>query len=238
MNLPLQPIYLFADSQLLFWSVNGTLFLDSIRERIVRTAPKAAYIGASNGDDPQFYSIFEAAMESLGIQDRRMILSSFPPADEVFVKEADIILLAGGDVERGWKVFNQVGLTELIVERYREGAVLIGISAGAVQLGLFGLVEEDKSPDKPPNKPPNKPIDTFKLVPFIIGAHEERQEWKSLKETIELLDGAAKGIGMPAGGGLIYYPDQSIEAIRYPLHEFSIREGLIGSSLLFPNQGQ
>jgi hypothetical protein len=82
----------------------------------------------------------------------------------------------------------------------------------------------------------NKLIDTFKLVPFIIGAHEERQEWRSLIEAIELLDGRAEGIGIPTGGGLIYYPDQSIEAIRYPLNEFAMREGLIVNRLLLPMQ--
>ena len=226
--MPLQPIYLFADSQLLFWRDKGTPFLDAIRELIEPAAPKAAYIGASNGDDPQFYSIFEAAMENIGIRDCRMILSSFTSIDESFMNEADIILLAGGDVERGWTVFSQTGLKELIIKRYYEGAVLIGVSAGAVQLGLFGLVQEEESL--------NKLIDTFKLAPFIIGAHEEKQDWKSLREAIELLDGSAKGIGIPSGAGLIYYPDQSIEAIRYPLNEFSMREGLINSSLLFPSQ--
>jgi cyanophycinase len=228
MDMPLQPIYLFADSQLLFWSNKGTLFLDSLRGLIVSTAPKAAYIGASNGDDPQFYSIFEAAMANIGIRDCRMILSSFTSIDEVFLNEADIILLAGGDVERGWRVFNQSGLTELVIKRSQEGAVLIGISAGAVQLGLYGLVQEEESL--------NKLIDMFKLVPFLIGAHEERHKWKSLREAIELLEGSAKGIGIPTGGGLIYYPDQSIEAIRYPSNEFSMREGLIISSLLLPIQ--
>jgi cyanophycinase len=229
MNMPLQPIYLFADSQLLFWSNNGTLFLGSIRELIASIAPKAAYIGASNGDDPQFYSIFEAAMENIGIQGCRMILSSFTADDEAFMNEADIILLAGGDVERGWRIFNQSGLTELIIKRYYQGAVLVGISAGAVQLGLCGLVQEESV---------NKLIDMFKLVPFIIGAHEEGQKWESLREGIEILDGSAKGIGISSGGGLIYHPDQSIEAIRYPLTEFSMREGLIISSLLLPLQDQ
>jgi cyanophycinase len=230
MDMPLQPIYLFADSQLLFWSNKGTLFLDAIRELIVPTSPKAAYIGASNGDAPEFYSIFKAAMENIGIRDCRMIPSSFTSVDESFLNEADIILLAGGDVERGWRVFNHAGLTEFIIRRYYEGAFLIGVSAGAVQLGLFGLTQEEGSH--------NKLIDTFKLVPFMIGAHEERQEWRKLREAIELLDGSANGIGIPTGGGLIYYPDHSIEAIRYPLTELSMREGLIRSNLLLPTQGQ
>jgi cyanophycinase-like exopeptidase len=164
-------------------------------------------------------------MENIGIQNCRMIPSSFTSTDELFLTEADIVLLAGGDVERGWKIFNQTGLTEMIIKRYYEGAVLIGISAGAVQLGLFGLVQEEAC---------NKLIDTFKLVPFIIGAHEENEEWKSVKEAVELLDGTTKGIGIPSGGGLIYYPDQSIEAIRYSLNEYSVNEGRIRSSLLLP----
>ena len=223
MTMPLQPIYLFADSQLLFWHNKGSLFLNTVREAVVPVAPKAAYIGASNGDEPQFYSIFEAAMENIGIQNCRMISSSFTSTDELFLNEADIILLAGGDVERGWNIFNQSGLKETIIKRYYEGAVLIGISAGAVQLGLFGLVREGAG---------NKLIETFKLVPFIIGAHEEKEEWKSIREAIKLLEGSTKGIGIVTGGGLIYYPDQSIEAVRHSLNEFSIKEGEISNSIL------
>ena len=183
-------------------------------------------MGASNGDDPQFYSIFEAAMQAVDIRDCRMILSSFPPADESFVNAADIILLAGGDVGRGWKVFNQVGLKEIVLKRYYEGSVLMGVSAGAVQLGLFGMTEEGEAF--------NTLIETFQLVPYVIAAHEEGREWRALRETIQLLNGTATGIGIPTGGGLAYYPDQSIEAIRHPLHEFSMRDGALGYSLLAP----
>src|SRR5215207_3261208 len=133
-----QPIYLFADSRLLFWRDGGTLFLDSVRRLSTRDSPRAAYIGASNGDDPAYYSIFEAAMEGAGVNDCRMILSSFPPADRSFLNDADIILLAGGDVEKGWGVFVETGMREFVVRRYNEGAVLLGVSAGAVQLGLYG----------------------------------------------------------------------------------------------------
>ena len=229
MDLPLQPIYLFADSQLLFWKSKENLFLNHIEEMTARAAPKAAYIGASNGDDPQFYSIFEAAMENSGIQDCRMILSSFGRDDESFVNESDIILLAGGNVEQGWNAFNSGGLKEAVFRKYYEGALLIGISAGAAQLGMFAVVEEE---------PVNKLIDTFKLVPFIISAHDERQEWKSLRETIQLLNGSAKGIGISSGGGMVYHADQSIEAIRHALNEFSMRDGVIRHSLLIPKQEQ
>ena len=81
MNTALQPIHLFADSQLLFWKNNDGLYLKALWDLVDRPAPKAAYVGASNDDDPRFYSIFEAAMEGIGIADCRMIASSFSPDD-------------------------------------------------------------------------------------------------------------------------------------------------------------
>jgi peptidase E len=223
-----QPIYLFADSQLLFWREGNTLFLDSIRRLVMRDSPRAAYIGASNGDAPEFYSIFEAAMNGAGVHNCRMILRSFPAEDQSFLKEADIILLSGGDVQRGWKVFVETGMREIVSRRYSEGAVLMGVSAGAVQLGLSGAIERGTLSANLP--------DTFKLVPFVIDAHDEGRNWGRLQRTIRLLDGSAKGLGIPTGGGGIYHPDGRVEAIRRPLYEFSIEEGRINDALLLPTQ--
>jgi peptidase E len=223
-----QPIYLFADSQLLFWREEGELFINSIRRLVKRDSPRAAYLGASNGDAPEYYSIFEAAMAGAGVRNCRMILRSLPPADQSFLGEADIILLAGGDVGRGWRVFVETGMREFVVRRYYEGAVLMGVSAGAVQLGLYGFIESEASP--------TKMVGTFGLVPFVVDAHDEGLNWGRLRRTIRLLDGAAKGIGIPAGGGLIYYPGGRVEAVRRPLHELSFEAEGLKETLLLPRQ--
>src|SRR5581483_1141325 len=102
MALAHQPIYLFADSQLLFWKPGGSLFCRSLRDWLAAAAPKAAYLGASNADNPEYYSLFEAAMAAIGIEQCRMIRSRFSADDETFINEADLILLAGGSVARGW----------------------------------------------------------------------------------------------------------------------------------------
>ena len=197
------PIFLLADSQLLFWRENGQLLL----ERIVKSRKrlKAAYIGASNGDDPDFYALFVSAMEAAGIFDCRMILSTISEPDLKFLKDADVILFAGGDVELGWRTFLSNGLHQHIVRRYFEGASLIGISAGAVQLGLAGLAADGSL------------IETFKLVPFIIGAHEESDNWKTTRELLRLSPTDTYAIGLPAGGGAIYHPDHTVEPLRHPL---------------------
>ena len=203
----MQPIFLLADSQLLFWRDGGQLLLERV---VTRDQLKAAYIGASNGDDPNFYEIFVSAMEGVGVVDRRMIPSAVSEADMEFLNNADVILLSGGDVEAGWRVFLNNGLSEHIIRRYYEGASLIGVSAGAVQLGLCGLAADGSL------------IETFKLVPFIIGAHEESDNWKTMRELLRLSGPGKAAIGLPAGGGAIYHADHTVEALRHPLVKLSL----------------
>ena len=202
---PLQPIFLLADSQLLFWRENGQLLIERALQARTRDRLKAAYVGASNGDNPDFYAIFVSAMEGLGIVDCRMIPSVLSAADLEFLNDADIILLAGGDVEAGWRVFLNNGLSKHIVRRYFEGTTLIGVSAGAVQLGLGGLAADGSL------------IETFKLVPFIIGAHEESDNWKTTTELLRLSAPNTRAIGLPTGGGAIYHRDHTLEPLRHPL---------------------
>lgn len=222
-SLP-QPIYLFADSQLLYWKNNGELFLRSIKEGLETESPKAAYIGASNGDEPAYYGIFESAMANIDIHNCRMIVSSFSSRDRAFVEDADIILLAGGDVENGWKVIQANGLDSILIKKYYSGAILIGISAGAIQLGCRGyrtnLFTQEGG------------FDTLRLVPFIVGVHEEKTGWEMLMKTVSW-EGEYKGIGIPSGGGMIYHADHAIEPIRRPLHEFAKIEGQLTQNLLF-----
>jgi peptidase E len=168
---------------------------------------KAAYVGASNGDNPDFYQIFVSAMEGAGVFDCRMIPSALSDADLNFLNDADVILLAGGDVEAGWRVFLANGLSQHIVRRYSEGASLIGVSAGAVQLGLCGLASDGSL------------IETFKLVPFIIGAHEESTNWKTTRQLLRLSSPGTMAIGLRTGGGAIYHRDRTLEPLRYPLVE-------------------
>jgi cyanophycinase len=224
---PLKPIFLLADSQLLFWRENGQLVVETlVKDRTRVAAPlKAAYIGASNGDDPDFYAIFVAAMEGVGVFDCRMIPSVLSESDSEFLNEADIVLLAGGEVEAGWRVFLTNGLSERIVRKYFEGASLIGVSAGAVQLGLGGLAADGSL------------IETFKLVPFIIGAHEESENWETTTELLRLSGPGTTAIGLPAGGGAIYHPDHTVEPLRRPLVKLSLKDYTkqIERSIFCPN---
>ena len=45
--------------------------------------------------------------------------------------DRDLVVLAGGDVQLGWRAFVKVGLDHTLRKEARSGAVVVGISAGA-----------------------------------------------------------------------------------------------------------
>lgn len=224
---PVKPLCLLADSQLLFLREKGDFFLESVREFIESEQPKAAYIGASNNDDPVFYEIFVAAMESIGDFECRMIPSTPTPADIAFLDAADIILLAGGDVKRGWETLVRNGLREMLVRRYFEGVVLIGVSAGAVQLGRHAWSEGVEITK-------DNLFKTFALFPAVVSVHDEKEGWQDLKDALNALGDKSHGICIPRGGGIIYYGDGFIEPFRYPVQEFSMQGEQLNHNLLLP----
>jgi hypothetical protein len=223
----IKPIFLLADSQLLFWrDEEGHRFLDRARALIDADAPgrplKGAYLGASNGDAPELYDLFLAAVAEIGIRDCRHI-PTWPSAEDLaFFDEANLILLAGGDVRQGWTAFEESGIREKLGERYYAGALLIGISAGAIQLGLKGWDEDGL-------------FDTLRLVPFVVDAHGE-PDWPDLHRVIPRVGEHARGFGIPSGGGALYHPDYSVEPVRHALTEVEITENGLRQALLLPGQ--
>jgi cyanophycinase len=230
-----RPLYLFADSQLLFWKSGGKLLLEGLAAGGAGvgaggTIP-AAYIGASNGDTPEFYSIFEGAMDAVGITERRMIGAAYDAGDREFLARAQLIVLAGGDVQRGWSTFETTGMKQEILARHTQGAVLVGISAGAVQLGRRAIAETEDSSAL-------ELLDVFNLVPAIIDVHDEHREWARLSRTVHTLEGEITGLGIPTGGGLMLHPDGTFEALRRPVDEFSWDGSQIKHSILLPGAGE
>lgn len=223
------PLYLFADSQLLFWKQQGKLLLEAVRQSLPGESATAAYIGASNGDRREYFEIFDAAMGASGFSDRCMIDSSFAPKQRELLNQAQLILLAGGDVRRGWSTFEATGMKDQILARYAQGAVLVGISAGAVQLGRYALFDESESPAL-------ELTNVFNLVPAIIDVHDEQRDWKRLTHTVRMLEGSTAGLGIPSGGGIVFHPDGTAEALRHPVDELSWDGTRVVHSLLLPRK--
>jgi cyanophycinase-like exopeptidase len=218
----LQPLYLLADSQPLFW--RGGTFLTDLCQAGGNTKPNVAYIGASNGDSPEAHGIFEAAFDQVANASTHWVRAGFSGEDRCFLESADVLVLAGGDVEAGWNVFTATGMRELIEKRYRAGAVLVGVSAGAVQFGKYASVPDANGGQKL--------LETFGLIDFIVDVHDEKRDWQALAATIQLLEGTARGLGIPHGAALIAHADGTFEPAGRAVEEFVLTEGRLRRSVL------
>ena len=220
----IKPLYLLADSQLFFWKSDGDSLAKRVRADLDSANPKAAYVGASNGDQAEFYDLFVAAMESMEISDCRLVPSLPAREDISYLENADLIVLSGGDVELGWQVFEQNGLKELLPRKRFDGVVLMGVSAGAVQLGLGHLSNAARP----------KPLDMLRFAPFYIGAHDEGNDWFDLRALVNLSQSDARGIGLPAGAGAVYFSDGTLEPLRKPLIEIVKENSRISENIMAP----
>lgn len=213
----LQPFYLFADSQLLFSRPEGTPLLSVLFDGQDIHTIQVAYIGVSNGDQPVFYDMFVSAMQLLGITFCRHVKEAFTKEDQGFLSEARLILLAGGETLTGMEKMQKNGMSKAIVDAYYRGAALVGISAGAIQLGLTCL---------------EAPM--LQLIPLHLSVHDEQQDWQTLEHQVKQSKILVPGIGIPAGGGLCYYPDHSIEALNKPLIEVTRQGEELKRNMIMP----
>lgn len=203
-------VYLLADSRPLFGKARlAERLRGELEDRAAAQggALAAAYLGASNGDQPAFYEIFEAAMDQLGVARRRFVRAAASAEDLAFLRRADLVLLAGGEVEAGWEALERSGAAEIALAAHRRGALLVGVSAGAVQLGQGWL---------PPDGEELFP--TARLLPFLIDAHDE-PHWHHLRRTVSGSPGYLAGLGIPFGGAARVAPDMTVEPLEKPLLE-------------------
>jgi hypothetical protein len=209
-----KPLYLLADSTPMFLVAPGE---ESLLERVrlsLPEQPRAAYLGASNGDDPNYFEIFCAAMDKIGLHQRRHLIAPYSAEDLVWLDRCDLILLSGGDVMRGWQCFTNAGLQQRFKTRYEAGCVLMGISAGAIQMSdfLFG-----EAPDE--NKISGQGMG---LARCLVDVHDQDRDWKRLRELSKQVPKGTRCVGIPSNGVLKVHPDQTFEASGAPLFNLNI----------------
>lgn len=101
----------------------------------------AAFLSASNYDKPEYFDIFVMAASALGFSasDCHHVTSANGRINvELVATRSALVLLGGGDTCSGWDSFVEHGLVDAIRRAFAGGAALVGIAAGAIQLGTFG----------------------------------------------------------------------------------------------------
>ncbi len=120
------------------------------------------------------------------------------------------------------------GMKDQIRNLYLGGAMIIGVSAGAVQCGTHAALSAGSGA--------SRLVETFGFVPYIVDVHDEKQHWQTLSSTIHLLEGGAAGLGIPSGGGLAMHADGSLEPIHKGVDYYTFSKGKLHHAVAMPGQ--
>ena len=72
----------------------------------------------------------------------------------------------------------------------------------------------------------------FGLIDFLVDVHDEKRDWIGLTTTIQLLEGTARGLGIPHGAALVAHGDGTFEPVGRAVEEFVLTDGRLRRSVL------
>ena len=183
----------------------GDAFHDRAFERLARRAPKVAYVGAANRDQAAWYLRVSDTLRTrhgARVELARTMVDNPGPARGA-LEDADLIYLAGGDVQLLATRLRVLGLDSVLRSCHAAGAMLLGISAGAIALGpcWISFPDDQAALDRARRFP------CIGAVPFAVDCHDEEGDWEELRALLGrwALDdpkATVEGYGIPHGGAL------------------------------------
>jgi hypothetical protein len=180
---------------------------DSIHDfafsRLLRPA-RVGYFGAANGDDARWFSRVRDALlrrhgavvtlcRTVGVD------AAARPGLLAAIEGADALYFAGGDVAELAERMHTLDLSQAVRDRHRAGAMMIGVSAGAIGLTRYWV-------DFPAEGPPVR-FPCIGALDLAIDCHDEESDWEELRALLtrwaeDEPDAVVDAYGIPAGGAL------------------------------------
>ena len=111
---------------------NNPIIEDYIVNLSPAKKPKIAFFPTASAENIQYIVNFYTAFTKLNCSPKDISLFKKTPDLESVIDEADIIYVGGGNTKSMLAVFSEWGLDELIINAYKQGKVLAGVSAGAI----------------------------------------------------------------------------------------------------------
>jgi hypothetical protein len=183
--------------------VPGDEFHDRIFElagELAGARPLVAWVGAANEDSLPWFERHDKVLRPRYGADLRMVRTGFADDSQRLVDEAPVIYLPGGDVSVLAGRLRALGLDETIRRRHAEGALVVGVSAGAI--GLTRWWVEFPEDGRPPYR-----IPCVGALPIAVDCHDEESDWEELRALLDAWQREEPGAvvdayGIPAGGAL------------------------------------
>lgn len=182
---------------------------DELHDRAFELAgarPRVAWIGAAAGDSrPWFERVAKVLREryAADVEMARTVGDFDVAATRRLIEEAPMIYLGGGDVAELAARMHALGLAELIRRRRRDGALVVGVSAGAIGLTRYWVEFPD---DNPALSRPTR-FGCIGAVDCAVDCHDEQSDWEELRAllgawAVEEPDAVVDAYGIPMGGAI------------------------------------
>ena len=160
--------------------------------------PRVAYIGTANGDNRVFFQMMKSMLTQAGAGKVDFLRLAKAKPDLQAVREAlsaaDVVFLAGGEVEDGIRWLQKHGLVPFLRDLHREGKPFLGVSAGVIMMGSHWVHWE-----VPEDDDTSSLFDCLGLIPLLFDTHGEDEDWVEIKAALKLLGDGARGYGLPGG---------------------------------------
>jgi hypothetical protein len=184
----------------------GDDFHDRAFARVPRGAPVVAYLGAANGEQPRWFRAIERA---LGKRYGAKVVHARAGSDDEIAEArpvlagADVIYVGGGDVALLAERIVGSGLDEIVRARHAAGALLVGVSAGAIGLTSYWV----RFPEDDPTLVCPTRFRCIGALPLAVDVHDEAADWEELRALLwawghEEPDAVVEGFGIPSRGAL------------------------------------
>ncbi|OGO39303.1 MAG: hypothetical protein A2147_05545, partial [Chloroflexi bacterium RBG_16_57_8] len=197
--------------------------LDEVFNDIGRASPTVVYVGAANGDNPEFFERMDGMIRK-GRQCRILHAVLSPGNADVkkavdLIESADAVFVSGGDVEVGMQVLKEKGVTAVLPRLHEQGRLFFGVSAGSIMLAKEWVRWRDPDDDSTAELFP-----CLGLAPLICDTHGEGDDWEELKAAVGLSPDGTPGYGITSGACLKVYPDGRLQAVAGHIYRY-VRHG-------------
>ena len=98
----------------------------------LKSSPNICFIPTATGEDASYIKNFNLAFHQLKCHSSVLSFFSRTPDLESLLLIQDIIYVGGGNTKSMLAVWKEWGLDKLLLQSYQKGAILCGVSAGAI----------------------------------------------------------------------------------------------------------
>ena len=192
---------------------------DPLHDRAFELAgarPLVAWVGAANGDQRAWYErVAKVLRDRYGAEvelARTVPTVEFDAAEtRSLIEAATMIYIGGGDVGLLAERVRALGLDEQIRRRHREGALVVGVSAGAIGLTRYWVqFPDDNFEIEKPTR-----FSCIGALEVAVDCHDEESDWEELRALLEAWEREEPGAtvdayGIPMGGALEIAPGGAV----------------------------